>query len=110
MLNLKTLPWIILGVIALIATAYLKGSLDGKTDCDERHKAAAQDEFQRRVAEGESLAGALEMDLASGRFFYRDLERQVQNEIQANDIYRNCILPGSGLFLANSAIKGRPAR
>lgn len=110
LLDIKMMIIAALGAITLSGATYFWGIHEGNSACDDRHKAAAAEDLQKRVAEGELIAGALEIDLAGGRDFYRDLERQVSNEIKGNPLYASCILPGSGLFLANSAIAGKPAR
>ena len=110
MFNLKFLLFVFIGFTISVSAAYGIGRYMGVLACDARHKIEALDDYKRRVEEGESIAAAFEMDLAGGRDFYRDLERQVANEIQSNNIYNSCVLPGSGLYLANSALAGKPAR
>lgn len=96
--------------LALTTGAYFYGRWDGSAACDARHAEAAAAELQRRMEDGAARATVLESELSTSRDFVRALERQIDDEINSNSIYRDCVLPANGLWLINSAIAGKPAR
>lgn len=110
LLNLKLGIILAAAMVLLLSGTYFYGRWDGSAACDARHEKAAMDDYIKRTEEAAILSASLEDQLLNSRNFYIDLERQVQNEIASNPIYRNCVLPANGLYLVNSAIAGKPSR
>ncbi len=108
--NLKIFTLAALALFFFFKGVYWYGHHEGAKDCNAEHAAAALKDYMMREEDGHKKSSVLEKDLAKALNFTQVLERQVDDEISNNAIYRDCIIPEHGVFLANSAIKGKAAR
>lgn len=95
-------PYLIIG--ALVGALALFGSgisigikwSDGRQAVENQHIAEAVD--AANTASAQAIAGLKPK--------YTTIQNEVQREIRTNTVYSDCVIPASGLRLANQALNG----
>jgi len=113
------MPWVlknwklIVGALVIAALVWFGWYVKGNIETARRTKEleAAIELKDKQQEEMLLKSQGLEEELAKQRAYVRRMEGLVTNEINKNDVYRNCIVPLSGLRLINEAIKpGKDSR
>ena len=94
----------LLGFAVLIGAALIKGYHMGASASDAKHLAekSAAREAQDKTAQ---IIAARLADMASTQ---AKVTERVTHEVQTHTVYRDCVVPDSGLRLLNDAISGKP--
>ena len=99
------LPYVIMAIIASLGVSgvYLYVRQQGVMAEREAYFRREAKQFQLDVAKANEVSAALEEKLASSQAEARKINERLNNELNKEPIYRECIVPDSGVQLLNDA-------
>jgi len=101
---LSALPWVLLSIVLSAGAGLWGGYKFG-------HDAATTDLLAKQQANEEGRQTALEAsakEIAKVKVVNQTIRQETQREIVERPVYRDCVLPDSGLQLINQALTGNP--
>lgn len=93
-------PWVLLGLIAIVAVTYITGYQNGKGQAADEN--LRLESVALRVSAAAQEAAATE--IAKIQIRHTTIQQKVQRETIENPVYRDCRHSPDGLQLANQAL------